>query len=615
MARRQKSRSKGKLDESSGDELADTAILYNVPSELARFPSSHSLGTLAGGGEDNTRPKSSRSAKTVGDDSDKPLPPVPLGEPSEEQKQSQETRPALVRKTTNMNATKTRAKRGAKPKISSPVLQETNTSISVQDSSRPTTGHTTHSAFVPQTSTTTAADLSRKISTLMAQAAAQEEQTKSKTDVYNATSVKASPLERGKNAFAKATRAIKERLSNGSIERPPKMKKPFGNRHSSFQEMGPVGPPTTSWQYEILNGLSREKLDRRIAEGENLSNPKIKSLTGDGSIPRKPLPVYESMRSRSMRSNSEDPFLDGRDGQGSLPPQDFSGFNFDLSKQKDKYESKAGEHPNFTLGANRQTEKHSLASNQHPMTPPSTSRFSNLISGLAQHSDTMYFTSSPLSHSTPRARLEPGVDADADSLSRRVLTRSQSAVNSSSEDLCEGVYTGTPSPRRDQARLSNGSSLSVKRKEATADLRSQLSPSPKKIKTDSTGLKEDLKLVAGISDLATGAQRAPLSPKDINTTGNHTLANTSKRKGMSIFDVGRGKGPESKGDDKPLQKVRSRSNHVKRSSVTRPNSSLFGYRRNSRTNIHQPTQADADEMDIDELQSEDAAYQLGGKKR
>ena len=615
MTRRQKSRSKGKVDESSGDELADTAILYNVPQELARFPSSHSLGTLAG--EDNTRPKSSKSAKIVGDDTDKPLPPIPLEDASKEQKHHQGARPALVKKTANMRATNTKAKRGTKPKISPPILQKTtNTSISVQDSSRPTTGHTTQSAFVPQASTAEAADLSRKISTLMAQAAAQEEHTSSKTEADNTASVKVSPLERSKNAFVKATRAIKERISNGSIDRPSKPKKSFTNRHSSFQEMGLTSPPHSSWQYEILNGLSREKLDRRIAEGENLSNPKIQSLTGDGSIPRKPLPVYESMRSRSMRSESaEDPFMDGRDGQHSFPPQDYSGFNFNLSKQKDNDENKAGKTSNVAVETNKHSEKPASNFNHHSTARSYTSRFSNMISGLAQHSDTMYFSSSPLSHSTPRARLETRKVADDDNQSGRVLTRTQSVLDSSNEDLNTGMHTRDPSPQRDQARLSDGSSLSIKRKEATADLRSQLTPSAKKAKTNSAGSKEDLGLVARIGGLATGDQRAPLLPKDVNAAGNHPVRNVSKWKGMSIFDVGKGKAPENKGDEKPLQKARSRSNHVKRSSVTRPNSSMFHYRRESGTGTHQLAQADEDKMDIDELQSEDAMYQVGGKKR
>lgn len=607
--RRQRSQSRARLDDSSGDELADTAILYNVPDELARLPSSHRLGTNAA--EDITHVKPSDAVNSTGEDRDKPLPPTPPNDPLKEPKYRQKKRPALAKKTTNMKSSNSGETRSAKPHISSPMLQETtNATVVVPDPSRPTTSHTTQSAFAPQTSIADAANLSRKISTLMEHAAAQEEQTKLRTESYIALTAKASPLERGKNAFVKATRAIKERLNNGGTERPLKSRRPTANRHSSFQGLGSLEHHPTGWRYEALNGLSREKLERRIAEGENLSNPKIRSLTGDGNIPRKPLPVYESMRSRSMRSKSpEDPFSEGRNTHNVVPPQDYSGFNFNFSKDEhdDNTSAVVESHVESTQGPEK--------SNHHLTVTQSTPRYSNMISGLVQHPDVMFFSSSPLAHSTPRVRLEPPLDANNDDRTRRLLTRSPSVPHSSLEDPTVNVRTKAQSPQRHQAKLSDGSNLSVKRKEATEDLRAQLEPVAKKVKTNSNHSKEDLGLLDGLNDLVTGDERTPLSIQNVNAKPDDPVRNTNKRKGMSIFDVGKGKAPERREDGEPTQKTRSSLNAVKRSSITRPNSLLFTRGRSSWTGIHRLTQADDDSMDIDELQIDDAAYQIGGKKK
>jgi len=613
MTRRQSSRSRGRLDESSGDELADTAILYNVPHELASLPSSHSLGTSVT--EDITRPKSSRSTKTMGDDADKPLPPIPVKASEETHQRQRRNRPALTKKTTNLKTINTEAKPRAKPMISPPVLRETtNSSLAFPDSSRPMTSDTANSAFAPQTSTADAEDLNRKISTLMAQAAAQEEQTRLKTDAYISDSIKASPLQRSKNAFVKASRAIKERLSNGSVDRSPKLKRPLAKRYSSFQESSPLVPPTV-WQYEILNGLSRERLDRRIAEGENLSNPKIRSLTGDGNIPRKPLPVYESMRSRSMLSiSAEDPFTDGKEGDGVLPAQDYSGFDFDFSNHKHK--GKADHYPEDPMEVDMPVDETSSETpNPRSTAPQSTSRFSNMISGLAQHPDVMYFSSPPLDHSTPRVRLEPHVVANTGDHIRQSPTCSPSVPNASLEDNNDSVFVEAPSPQRHQARLSDGSNLSVKRKEATEDLRAHVAPMAKKAKTDSAGSDRDLNLVEAINELVTEDERIPLSPKSVNRQDFDPSPNASKRKGMSIFDVGKGKAREGKEDEKFTQRPRTRPSAVKRSSITRPSSSLFNRGRDSRHGMHRSMQADDDSMDIDELQIDDATFQVRGRRR
>lgn len=534
-----------------------------------------------------------------------PLPPVPPKDPFAQQKQHWQSRPALGKKTTNLKVSTKDAKRAGKPTISSPVLQD-STNASVAIPSRPTTSNTAQGAKSPQTSTADAADLSRRITNLMTQAAAQEEQTKAKADAYAVACARApplgklSPLERGRNAFAKATRAIKGRLGSSDSNRPSSSKRPLVQRHSSFHELGPLGPPP---QYESQEELSRVRLDRRIAEGENLSNPKIKSLIGDGNIPRKPLPVYETMRSRSMRSlPANDLFSDDPHSEAAQSSQDHSHFDINFSRHKNKSNT-------------AQTNGISEGTAQESAGPRSSSRFNNMISGLAQHTDTMHFSSPPVDHSTPKIRLEPYLDKSEENQDQLLLTRSPSLMEFSFEDQSDHDTSNEVHRKGHEARASDGSSLSIKRKGATDDLRSQLVPAAKKAKTDSTDSKADSGLAIGISDLDTGDDRAPLSPKSVNIVRGQSHGKMEKRRGrgMSIFDIGKAKQLES-GEDRVYEKAYTRLNAIKRTSSARPSSMLFSRGRESRNGMQRLDQDDDDAMDIDELQLDDGFYQVGRKK-
>lgn len=595
------SRSKNRIDESSGDELAETALLYNVPSlpnQPVRLPSIHSLGAIAT--EDIIRPQTSKSDPGL---LDKPLPPMPPKDPFApfaEQRRHWKNRPALGTKTTNMKVLASPGKRSVKPNISSPIqLDQSNTAF--PNASRPTTSHTMQSNFSAPTTTANAAELSRKISNLMQQAAAQEAQTKQKAAIYEAESAKVSPLERSRNAIVKATRAIKGKLSNSSnnstVEKPLNPNRRMSTRPSLSSEIEPAP------HYQSQEDL-RERLERRIAEGRNLSNPKVQSMTGNGHIPRKPLPVYESMKSRSLRSKSaEDPFLDNTEPERCLCPQDYSGFDFDFSKHKHKNKAKS--------------KVSATNDDGHAGGPPSSPRpapgFSNMVSGLAQHPDTMVFSSPPVATSTPQILLEPAPSADANKPNRDTLVRRQFVLDSTFE-----AQSGESSPEKKAHRptASDGSTLSVKRKEATRDLRSGSGSTPKKAKTESITSQESLGLTLGISQLEAGDERVPLSPKSTKTRVGLSNINESKaRRGLSIFDVlAKGKGVETSEDD-GVKKSRTRSNVTKRSSFSRPSSTLFSRGRESRAGMQRLHSYGGDDMDVDELQTDDVAYQVRGMKK
>ena len=435
----------------------------------------------------------------------------------------------------------------------------------------------------------------------MQQAAAQEAQTKQKAAVYAAESAKLSPLEKGKKAFVKATRAIRERLSSSSSSND----KPFNTRR-----LGSIGRSSSGgWepppQYESQEELTRGRLDRRIAEGENLSNPKIQKLTGDGNIPRKPLPVYESMRSRSQHSKSDNPFSDADDEDSHLSPEDYSGFDFDFSKRKHK-----GKAVRASMPVVEKVESPPEQPDQHLTVPKSTSRFSNMISGLAQHSNTEFFSSSPVGYSTPRIRLEPQPPMKGNNPATGTLQRSPSILEFSFEGQSEDASSDAQSPL---TRASEGST-SVKRKGATEDLRSQVAPMTKKLRTESVLSRDEAGLAAGISQLATEDDRGLLVSESTNTVVAKPSRNASKRKGVSIFDLGKGKLPEGTSEDE-TKKPWTRAIASRRSSITRPSSVLFSRGRESRAGMQRLEQMGGDDMEIDELQTEDVAFYVGGQKK
>lgn len=611
---KQPSRRREKFDESSGDELGDNASLHNVPKVSIRLPSLHSYGAIPT--DEIVHPESKESSGPKVEAIKKPLPLVPPKDPFATQKKHWQNRPALTEKTTNMKASSAKANRRGRPKISPPILKETtNAAIHASDLHRPNIQHTSQSDPTSKSCTTDAAALSQKISSLMAEAAAQEEQTQSKSDGYSIASARLSALERGKNVFVRATRTIKERLSNGSNENVSISKRPLAVRHSSYQEFGSSKPLV---KYEIDQEISRGRLARRIAEGENLSNPKIMSLTGDGNIARKPLPVYESMRSRSQRSASaEDPFSDNKEAESPIPYENYSGFEFDFTKHKDTHSDKPERCPESPSQSQDQMDKPSKLPDEYPSDGASQSRFSNMISGLAQHPDTMFFSSPPTEHSTPRIRLEPQIDASRHIQKQSLLPHSPSVMDISFEDQGD-VTAGPPgSPRYHEAKASDGSSFSVKRKSGSEDLRGQQTPLVKKSKTDSTGSDEDhglsISLTDGIRGLDTGNERTPLSPKDPNRRQAKVDRKAKIRKGVSIFDVGKGKAPERREDDDVPSGPQARPDMFKRSSFSLPSSILFSRSREARNDTHQYMQMDSNSMDIDELQLDDVEYQVGKK--
>ena len=309
------------------------------------------------------------------------------------------------------------------------------------------------------------------------------------------------------------------------------------------------------------------------------------------------------MKSRSQRSGSaDDPFSDGDEASISPCPQNHAAFDIDFSRPKHEHTpakdtSATCEPKNSTLSPLR----------PRPLTSKSTLTCSSWPSSLAQHPNVMDFSSSPVGFSTPRIRLKPQL-AKSTKRSVQTLQRSPSLLDFSFEGKSEDEHSLAPSAT---SKSVTDGSQSVKRKSAHSDLRSPALPAKKKSKIFPSSSNEEMAI--GVSLMGIEDERVPLSSQDRNTVLAPGGRLASKSRGLKIFDVGKGKSVEAKCDGEN-RKVRPRPIINRRSSLPRSSSGLFSGR-DSRPGLKRLTSFGADSMEIDELQINDATYQVGNNKR
>lgn len=561
----QRTRGRQKSADDSTDELAGDSLLKNP----AQLPIRASFQTTT---SHFSRPNSS---KTTEKDLDKPLPPIPLNEEGYKQKKG---RPALTVKTTNLKVPTRPEKPPLRPKISHPVLQQDSEDNDNNTALRQVNGSSVdQSNDGPKNTAKDAELLQQKISNLMQQASAREalqspeKKGPTKTDFL----VKPSPLQKSRDAFSKATRVIAGRFGNSRRAATPNFRRP-----------GPIESSPSSFKALEYTPEPRSRsptIERRIAEGENLSNPKIPRITGDGSIPRKPLPIYESMKPQRRSTDSEEnPFSDVNhtDPLHSSPSE----FDFNFSRQRRNVKV-SDEASGIIAGAsNDDTTTTSVDLHPQPL------QFSNKISGLAQHPDTMVFSSSPIGASTPRIRLEPVPAPRVDKKAQGSLKRTPSILEFSFEESQSDDSTAEP-----KSNDAADHSMSVKRRSAKPDLRSQLSPTASKRPRRSHDNDYD--------DLGLEIEFRQLSTSDNGTSVSQY--STANRMGKNIGTS------EAEKVRRPLasavgiaKRTKARTAHARRSLIPRPNSIMFS--RESRAHFRLRDTTDGDTMDLDELQMEGA---------
>ena len=264
-------------------------------------------------------------------------------------------------------------------------------------------------------------------------------------------------------------------------------------------------------EYMTDADLDCERLNRRIAEGANLSNPKIRSLTGDGKIPRKPLLAYDSMNPPPQRYRStslEDPFSDENDGKTDISSPEVDECELDGNSPGPKATKARPASAVESLFLGAQPEQ--TTSSQSRKEAQRNNKFSEFTSGLAQHPDTDFFATLPSGYSMPRWHLQAKTDASGRKSLERVPASSPSVLDFGFEDHSGEEGSG----------LANSS---VHSERVTVE----------------ESKKEEGRLAAGIAQPSTPVARTngPLAAKDNNKAGYKPKIPRASGKGLKIFDT------------------------------------------------------------------------------
>ena len=381
----------------------------------------------------------------------------------------------------------------------------------------------------------------------------------SKNEMTLNDSPKSSPLKRGKEAIWRATRTIAGKFRSGN---PSQMPSERGDQYAFVDDCRPS-----------IRDLSDDRRHLHM------------------KTQRKPLPVYESMRSRreTIDGSSLSPerktdiVTTVNDAPVEKPAVIGLDISFDHRKVKSmKSKSSLQDHSSV----NNKSAGDTVARHQRRRT------FSNALSGLAQHPTSNSFSSSPVDHSTPKIRLDPAPPEDLSrTTSHKQPRRSPSIIEFSFEQSASSDDASSPtkpllnakpidtsedelSPNVEMNDAPQPSTQSVKRKSSEIDLRSHLHPDNKRPKIYTT--KDDMKLSSQLRKLATQDDSAATTGKRVlgerdpnasltvrrpNTADPKSSSTSTTTKGLDIFQLPKGKGPALPGSNNLIPST-STSSHA-----------------------------------------------------
>ncbi|MCJ1361631.1 hypothetical protein MMC16_000731 [Acarospora aff. strigata] len=494
-----------------------------------------------------------------------------------------------------------RNRQALKQSISNPIQHI----IHADNDGRPQMARASEDAASSLNTTSDAAHLSRKISNLMyaANLETSERPARHEDDNTSRADSRTHRSRRGRNAFARAGKAIAQRFSNNTDKRSRKV----------LQESDVLCPSNIDplvRKDETTNDTEHNRLSRRIAEGTNLGNPKIRSLTGDGNVPRKPLPVYESMKRLSQSDKSaEHRFSGSHLSYTGSSRHGSSNFDIDFNSRKSRPTSMQ---ETLILHGLREDPRPPVP-DLSPVEAEQPPRFSETISGLAQHPNVDFFSSSPEGSSTPRVRLERTYTPDGKKRLTALHSSAPSLLDFSFEDKNVGS-SGDELAIPADTKLAK--SQSVKRKTAKEDLRTVAARPSKKSKKTTITSPEEMVLASGIDKLDTHDPGA-LRSKDSNKKVSGVRREGSKGKGLGIFDTSKMKDSQSP-PSAAAKKLRRRPS--RRPSIPKRVSKISARDRRA-SGVLTPTSknkeegGDRDGTDVDDLQLDLSEYKVGTKDR
>lgn len=411
-----------------------------------------------------------------------------------------------------------------------------------------------------------------------------------------------SSLRRGRHVLAMASRAIVSRISRSSSTHTISDRQlgldatgesRSGSSQGSIFSMRPSTGDDSSWP----------RHHRRIAEGENLGRAKIQAMISDGHAHSR-----SSSRQESIKSGSTWWTHDSRKSPAStvrkIQVEDSSprpmGFKRDRS------------HAESTHSSDGDTSSHldhlQIKSEPTIKTFPATRAAMSylVVNGLAQHPNPMVFASPPRRISTPRTRVDS---------QRRVLSNNKSIHGSENQREDGG---SAPAYSNGNTRIPSGGSMSVKRKSATRDLRSQVSLALKRTKRNSgeTYSSSEHWSFGSATSARDRPDRLSIVPRERNRLSLMLNNTKTSNDGTDAEKISFGHLDSSKEnepmEDKTWVPHGGRGSGGKKSSHYR-RFSLFTRGSGASTPLFKPSEDD--DMTIDELQTDDQGSQMGERKK
>ncbi|MCJ1388211.1 hypothetical protein MMC18_001056 [Xylographa bjoerkii] len=377
-------------------------------------------------------------------------------------------------------------------------------------------------------STADAAHLSNKRSSLMKTANVEDQKVRTPQPLVKHREakhlLKIPRLQKSREVFARAKRAISERLSS-SVSSKEDLRWDKTN-HGRNAALSPSPAEAVNKKYRIDdNDANLQSLNRRLAEGANLSNPKIKALIGDGLVIRKPLPVHDGIQSPGYWSDSlDDPFSDEQLSSHGTPSPDLVESDLNNSGRKTRRAQRTSIHEPLLSSPQLVVPINNLSLHGSPY----VRQLSDQLSGLRQHPDVGFFSSSPVGFSTPRFRLEPEINASGKKRLSVVPAAEPSLLDLNFDGLSEDEISEPP-----KLKL-NKSDLNLKRKNTKVDKGGEPTPAAKKAKTEQMQLASNLAMLNRSSG-------GPLIVRDQNQRLGRIAVPKGTGRGLHIFQVPKGK--------------------------------------------------------------------------
>ncbi|EKD16558.1 hypothetical protein MBM_05027 [Drepanopeziza brunnea f. sp. 'multigermtubi' MB_m1] len=335
-------------------------------------------------------------------------------------------------------------------------------------------------------------------------------------------------------------------------------------------------------------------MELRMNEGDNFKNPKIYTLTGHGNVRRKPLADDgKSLRSRKSTERAEDPFAE-RPSSG-------------ITRTPTSFENRLNDSPQ---GSEFVPDLPSLCH-----TPNNKAREKRVRTSLygRDHQDfDAMLSSSPFGQSTPRIRLEPTFDADG--------KRSLSFVPAESRSLFDPENSSMDIDTSDHLRRSSSSREPMKRsysntrpREYRASWQSskRMKKHPSPSKADLEELEKDLQNFLPCSSPGDQTLEEDKFPMDRTLTPASALSPTDANKKLL------GSRRRQALNVEPMKTIESMPNLPSRPKYQPPSlqprkKTVEGLSRQFMSCNNMAD--DRSIMDIDELQWDNAAYNIGLKR-